>query len=103
MATILYTFDGDDYANTEAGKQRLLEDVRTAIETEVYSDPDMKDASDDARTEAVSMSFDGTHYAAEFWDNCMAIMQQCPYALDIKRIDSETATPEELERAEYAF
>lgn len=103
MTTILYTFDGDYYAPTEAGKQRLLEDINTALETEVYSDPDMATATDDERSEAVSMAFDGTHYAADFWDNCVAIMQQSPYSLEIGRIDSETATPEQLEIAEWAI
>jgi hypothetical protein len=103
MATILYTFDGDDYANTEAGHQRLLEDIATALETEVYSDPDMANATDDERTEAANMAWDGTNYQADFWDNVMAIMQMAPYAIDVKRIDSDGATADELERAEYAF
>lgn len=103
MATLFYTFDGDDYANTEAGRQRLLEDISTALETEAWSDPDLKDATDDERSEAASMAFDGTHYAADFWDNIMSIMQQAPYVIDVKRIDSDGATPEELQRANYAF
>lgn len=103
MATILYTFDGDDYAPTPAGEQRLLEDINTALETEAWSDPELKDASDDARQEAVSMAFDGTNVEMAFWDNIMAIMQQAPYEIDVKRIDSESATDEEKERAEWAI
>jgi hypothetical protein len=49
------------------------------------------------------MSFDGTNVSMDFWDNVMAIMQQAPYELDVKRIDSESATPEEIERSEQAF
>lgn len=96
MATIGYKFDNEFYGDTEAGKQELLEAVSTAIDTEVWSDPDMADKSGDERQEAASMSFDGTHYQAEFWDNCMAIMQHCPYTLDIVRIDDETSAPEEI-------
>jgi len=95
MTTYGYTFDGDYYADTEADKQRLLEDVSTALETEVWSDPDMKDATDDERSEAVNMSFDGTHYAADFWSNCIAIMQHAPYTLDIRRI-TEDSKPNEI-------
>lgn len=103
MATILYTFDGDDFAATPAGEQRLLEAIHEALNTEAWTDPELKDATDDARQEAVSMSFDGTNRDMPFWDNIMSIMQQSPYEIDVKRIDSESATPEEVERAEYAF
>lgn len=101
MADILYTFDGDDYAVTEAGKQRLLEDIHTALQTEADTDPDLD--SDDARAEAVSMAFDGTSVNADFWQNIMAIMQQAPYEIDVKRIEDASATPEERERAEWAI
>ena len=103
MTTILYTFDGDDFAATPAGEQRLLETIHDALQTEAWSDPELKDATDDAREEAVSMSFDGTNRDMPFWDNIMAIMQQSPYELDVKRIDSESATDEEKERASWAF
>ena len=88
-----YSFDGDYYADTEAGKQALLEEISNALDTEVWSDPDMKDATDGERQEAVSMAFDGTHYAADFWANCISIRQMSPYTLDIARIteDSEPA------------
>lgn len=89
-----YTFDGDYFADTEAGKQELLENIATAIDTEVWSDPDMKDASDDERQEAVSMAFDGTHYAADFWDNCISIMQMAGYPLDIQRITEDSKDAE---------
>lgn len=96
VATVGYKFDNEFYGDTEAGKQELLEAINTAIETEAWSDPELKDASDDERQEAVSMSYDGTNRGMEFWDNCMAIMQQCPYSLDIVRIDDETTSAEDI-------
>jgi hypothetical protein len=101
MTTLFYTFDGNDYANNASGRQELLEAISTALETEAWADPDLEDATDDERQEAASMSFDGTHYQAPFWQNIMAIMQHAPYEIDVKRVDSETATPDELERAEW--
>jgi len=95
MATYGYKFEGNFYADTEAGRQELLEEISTALETEVWSDPDMKDATDDERSEAVSMTFDGTHYQADFWANCISIMQMSPYALDIERI-TEDSEPEAI-------
>ena len=103
MSEILgFKFDGDYYANTDRAVQRLLEDVSTALDAEVWSDPDMADATDDERQEAASMAFDGTHYQADIWSNLVAIMQHSPYSLNIERIDSDTATAEDLEGLESA-
>lgn len=103
MSEILgFKFDGDYYANTDRAAQRLFEDISTALSTEVWSDPDMASATDDERQEAASMAFDGTSRDMDTWSNCVAIMQQSPYSLDIQRIDSDTATAEDLEGLECA-
>jgi hypothetical protein len=103
MSEILgFKFDGDYYANTDRAFQRLLEDISAALDAEAFSDPALADATDDERQEAASMAFDGTHYQLDAWSNLVAIMQQSPYALDIQRIDSDTATAEDLEALEYS-
>ncbi len=103
MSEILgFKFDGDYYANTDRAIQRLYEDVSTALDTEVWSDPDMASATDDERQQAASMAFDGTSRDLDAWSNCVAIMQHSPYALDIQRIDVDTATAEDLEALEYS-
>jgi hypothetical protein len=94
---IAYRFDGDLYPATPEGEQSLLEAINSALETEAWTDPDLKDATDDERQEAVSMSYDGTHYQADFWDNIMAIMQQAPYEIDVKRLTAEDLTEDERE------
>lgn len=99
MSTIGYTFDGDYFSDSEAGRQELLENISEAIRTEAGSDATL--TTYEEVEEAHSMAFDGTHYQAEFWENIMAIMQQSPYQIDVKRIDSETATEEEREALEY--
>jgi hypothetical protein len=100
--TLGYRFDGNSYLPNRyypmhAQRQQLLEDISTALETEVWSDPDMADATDDERQEAVTMAFDGTHYQAPFWDNIMAIMQQSPYELKVERITADNITADERE------
>jgi len=92
---IAYRFEGDLYPATEVGKQDLLEAINDALTTEAYSDAEPM--TDDEREEAISMSFDGTHYQAEFWDNIMAIMQHAPYDIDVKRLDRDQLTADELE------
>lgn len=92
---VAYRFDGDLYPATETGKQDLLEAINDALTTEAWSDPE--DMTDEERQEAVSMSYDGTHYRAEFWDNIMAIMQHAPYDIDVKRLDRDQLTDEEFE------
>jgi len=82
MATF-YTFDGDKYDATPEGEQALLEAVSEAIREEAGTDASLK--SYEEVEEAHSMSFDGTNRDMAFWDNMIAIMQQCPYELDIKR------------------
>lgn len=82
MATF-YTFDGNKYDATPEGEQQLLSDVDEAIREEVYTDASI--ASDEEREEAISMSYDGTHYQREFWDNMIAIMQMAPCDIDVKR------------------
>jgi hypothetical protein len=92
---VAYRFDGDLYPATEVGKQDLLEAIDAALTTEAWSDPEPM--TDDERQEAVSMSYDGTHYAADFWDNIMAIMQHAPYEINVKRHDADELTADELE------
>lgn len=92
---VAYRFDGNLYPATEVGKQDLLEAISEALNTEAWNDPELMD--DQSREEAVSMSYDGTHYAADFWDNIMAIMQHAPYDIDVKRHDADELTAEELE------
>jgi len=92
---VAYRFDGTLYAATEQGKQELLEAINDALTTEAYADPEPM--TEDEREEAISMSYDGTHYAAEFWDNVMAIMQHAPYEIDVKRLDRDQLTDEEFE------
>jgi hypothetical protein len=92
---VAYRFDGNLYPATEVGKQELLEAINDALTTEAYADPEPM--TDDERQEAVSMSYDGTHYRAEFWDNVMAIMQHAPYDIDVKRHDADELTADELE------
>lgn len=95
MSTLGYRFDGDVFKASAAGEQELLERIYDALTTKAYSDPSL--TTDEEREEAISMAFDGTHYAADFWSNVMAIMQQAPYEIDVKRIDSETATADDIE------
>jgi hypothetical protein len=90
MTVYGYSFEGNYYADTEAGRLELLQEVSEAITTAVYSDPEMEHATDDERQEAESMTWDGTSRDMLFWDNCIAIMQHCPYTLDIKRIDDSS-------------
>lgn len=92
---VAYRFDGTLYAATEQGKQELLEAINEALQTEAWNDADLLD--EQSREEAVSMSYDGTHYRAEFWDNIMAIMQHAPYEIDVKRHDADELTDDELE------
>jgi hypothetical protein len=92
---VAYRFDGTLYPSTEVGKQELLEAINEALNTEAWNDSELMD--DQSREEAVSMSYDGTHYAADFWDNIMAIMQHAPYDIDVKRHDADELTAEELE------
>jgi hypothetical protein len=92
---VAYRFDGSLYPATEVGKQDLLEAINDALTTEAYNDPEPM--TDDEREEAISMSYDGTHYRAEFWDNVMAIMQHAPYEIDVKRLDRDQLTDEEFE------
>jgi hypothetical protein len=92
---VAYRFDGTLYPATEVGKQDLLEAINEALNTEAWNDSELMD--DQSREEAVSMSYDGTHYAADFWDNIMAIMQHAPYDIDVKRHDADELTAEELE------
>ncbi len=92
---IAYRFDGNLYPATEVGKQDLLEAINDALTTEAYSDSEPM--TEDEREEAISMSYDGTHFQAEFWDNIMAIMQHAPYEIDVKRQDRDQLTDEEFE------
>lgn len=92
---VAYRFDGTLYAANEQGKQELLEAINEALNTEAWNDSELLD--DASREEAVSMSYDGTHYAAEFWDNVTAIMQHAPYELDVTRHDADELTADELE------
>jgi hypothetical protein len=92
---VAYRFDGTLYPATEAGKQELLEAINDALTTEAYTDAELSTEAE--RDEAVSMSFDGTHYQADFWDNIMAIMQHAPYEIDVKRLTLEDLTPDERE------
>jgi hypothetical protein len=101
--TLGYRFDGNSYLPNRyypmaAQEQQLLEDISDALQTEVWSDPDMKDATDDERQEAVNMAFDGTHYHAPFWNNIMAIMQHSPYELKVERITADNITDDEREQ-----
>lgn len=90
-----YRFDGELYTDTEAGRQALLEAINNALETEAWSDSE--EMTVEERQEAVSMSYDGTHYAAPFWDNIMAIMQQAPYPVNVERVDLCQLSAEERE------
>lgn len=92
---VAYRFDGDLYPATEVGKQDLLEAINDALTTEAYSDPEPM--TEDEREEAISMSYDGTHFQAEFWDNIMAIMQHAPYDVSVTRHDADELTADELE------
>lgn len=92
---VAYRFDGTLYSATEQGKQELLEAIAEALQTEAWNDADLPD--EQSREEAVSMSYDGTHYRAEFWDNIMAIMQHAPYEIDVKRHAADELTADELE------
>jgi hypothetical protein len=92
---VAYRFNGELYPATEVGKQELLEAISEVLNTEAWNDSELMD--DQSREEAVSMSYDGTHYAADFWDNIMAIMQHAPYDIDVKRHDADELTAEELE------
>jgi hypothetical protein len=95
--TVAYRFDGDLYPATPEGEQNLLEAISTALDTEAWTDPDLKDATDDERQEASSMAFDGTNVGMPFWDNIIAIMQHAPYEIDVKRLTREDLTDEEFE------
>jgi hypothetical protein len=92
---VAYRFDGNLYPATEVGKQELLEAINDALTTEAYADPEPM--TPEEREEAISMSYDGTHYRADFWDNIMAIMQHAPYEIDVKRHDADELTADELE------
>lgn len=92
---VAYRFDGNLYPATEVGKQELLEAINDALTTEAWNDSTLQDEW--SREEAVSQSYDGTHYRAEFWDNIMAIMQHAPYDIDVKRLDRDQLTDEEFE------
>jgi predicted nucleic acid-binding protein len=92
---VAYRFDGTLYAATEQGKQELLEAIDEALNTEAWNDSEL--STEDERQEAVSMSYDGTHYAADFWDNIMAIMQHAPYDVSVTRLDRDQLTEDELE------
>jgi hypothetical protein len=92
---VAYRFDGTLYAATEQGKQELLEAINEALTIEAWNDSELMD--EQSREEAVSMSYDGTHHAAEFWDNVTAIMQHAPYDIDVKRLDRDQLTDEEFE------
>lgn len=92
---VAYRFDGTLYPATETGKQDLLEAIHDALNIEVWNDSELLD--DASREEAVSMSYDGTHYRAEFWDNIMAIMQHAPYDVSVTRLDRDQLTADELE------
>lgn len=92
---VAYRFDGTLYAATEQGKQELLEAINEALTTEAWNDSDLRD--EQSREEAVSMSYDGTHFRAEFWDNIMAIMQHAPYDITVTRHGADELTADELE------
>lgn len=101
--TLGYRFDGKSYLPNRyypmaAQEQELLEDISTALETEAWNDDTL--TTDDERQEAADMAFDGTYYAAPFWDNIMSIMQMSPYPIDVERITADNITDDEKEELE---
>ena len=86
MSVAIFKFYGETYAEgNDTDFQRLLEDISDAVQTEVWNDPEL--ATDAEREEAVSQTWDGTNRNMAQWDNLMAIMQMCPYELNVERVE----------------
>lgn len=96
---LLYNFEGNVYSDHEDGRQALMEAIVEAIEAEAYADAEV--TTEDQYQEAVSMSLENS-YAATFWDGLMVIMQQCPYELNIRKLEVtvEPSGGEELTKIE---
>lgn len=86
MSVAIFKFDGETYAEgNDTDFQRLLEAISDAVQTEAWSDAEL--ATDAEREEVVSQTWDGTSRDMAQWDNLMAIMQMCPYELNVERVE----------------
>lgn len=86
MSVAIFKFDGETYAEgNDTDFQRLLEAISDAVQTEAWNDPEL--ATDAEREEVVSQTWDGTNRGMAQWDNLMAIMQMCPYELNVERVE----------------
>lgn len=86
MSVVIFKFDGSDYVEgNDTDFQQLLEAISDAVQTEAWNDPEL--ATDAEREEAVSQTWDGTNRSMAKWDNLMAVMQMCPYELNVERVE----------------
>lgn len=86
MSVAIFKFDGETYAEgNDKDFQQLLEAISDAVQTEAWTDSEL--STDAEREEAVSQTWDGTSRSMAQWDNLMAIMQMCPYELNVERVE----------------
>lgn len=86
MSVAIFKFDGETYVEgNDTDFQRLLEAISDAVQTEAWTDSEL--STDAEREEAVSQTWDGTNRSMAQWDNLMAIMQMCPYELNVERVE----------------
>lgn len=95
MRVLGYKFDSEFYADTEAGKQSLLEAVLDAVTTEAATDPELT-GNDLGQQRVIDATFENTLVEGSpwgtmtFWENCKAMNRDSYYLLNIERVTDES-------------
>lgn len=106
MRVLGYKFDSEFYADTETGKQELLEAVLDAVTTEAGCDSNV--ATEDVDS-VIADTFENTLAEGSpwghmtFWQNCEAMNEDSHYPLNIERVTDESDPATVAECKEWLY